>query len=344
MYWENPNALFLLWILPAAGALFIYAFRKRAATARRFADQAMVARLMPSFRGARPWIKGIFVLAGIGCLVVATARPRFGYYFEHVKQRGVDLFVLLDVSRSMLAEDVAPNRLERARSDIRDLLKQLTGDRTGLVAFAGKPVVMVPLTTDQGFFKTVLNETGPSSAPRGGSLIGDAIRKGMEAMKERRDRDQVFVLITDGEDHDSFPEEAAKRAAERGIKIFCVGLGDPGDGARIPVRKDENSLVYIKHQGKEVWSSMDEDLLKKIALSTGGAYIPAKTSAYDLGEVYDNHLAGLAKGEIREEKRKRFKERFQLFVCLGVLFLLADMLTPVFRKKTISRETAEVKQ
>jgi Ca-activated chloride channel family protein len=330
MYWDNPNVLFGLWILPAVAALLVYAFRKRAAAAMRFADPVMVARLMPSFKGARPWIKGGLVLLGLTCLLIAGARPRFGVYFERVSQRGVDLFVLLDVSRSMLAEDVAPNRLERAKSDVKDLLKKLPGDRVGLIAFAGKPVVKVPLTTDQGFFLMALNEINTLSAPRGGSLIGDAIRKGMETFEDRRDRDQVMVLITDGEDHDSFPEEAAKKAAEQGVKIFTVGLGDP-DGARIPIRDEQGALRYVKESdGREHWSEMDEDLLKSIALNTQGAYIPAKTTAYDLGRVYEDHLAGLTRGEIQAEKRKRFQERFQLFVCLGVALLLLDMLIPSY--------------
>ena len=126
--------------------------------AQRFADPAMVARLMPSFKGARPWLKGMLILLGLTCLIVAGARPRFGVYFERITQRGVDLFVMLDVSRSMLAEDVKPNRLGRAKADIRDLLRKLPGDRVGLIAFAGRPVVKVPLTTDHGFFLMALDE------------------------------------------------------------------------------------------------------------------------------------------------------------------------------------------
>jgi Ca-activated chloride channel family protein len=343
MYWENPNFLFGLWILPVVGALLVLSHRKRRAAAQRFADPAMVARLMPSFRGARPWLKGFLILLGLTCLIVAGARPRFGVYFERISQRGVDLFVMLDVSRSMLAEDVKPNRLGRAKADIRDLLRKLPGDRVGLIAFAGRPVVKVPLTTDHGFFLMALDEVNTRSAPRGGSLIGDAIRKGMEAMEERRDRDQVMVLITDGEDHDSFPAEAAKQAAERGVKIFTLGLGDPYEGARIPVRDEGGRLTFVKYQGQEVWSRMDEDLLKAIALETGGAYIPAKTTVYDLGQVYEDHLAGLTRGEIQAEKRKRFREQFQLFVCLGILLLLIDMMIPSYPRQrwiNLQREVA----
>ena len=236
MYWENPSFLWGLWVLPVVAGLLLYAHRRRKAAARKFADAAMVARLMPAFHGARPWGKGLLLLAGLGLLVVATARPRFGEYFEVVSQRGVDLFVLLDVSRSMLAEDVAPSRLERAKSDIRDLLSRLIRDRVALVVFAGKTAVKAPLTNDHGFFLSVLDEIDTDSAPRGGSHIGDGIRKCLEILPSDENRDQVIILITDGEDHESFPLEAAHQARERGVKIIAVGLGDAKDGARVPVR------------------------------------------------------------------------------------------------------------
>ena len=325
MYWENPGVLLGLWLLPLLAWLLVRAHRKRLAAAARFADPIMVRRLMPPLGGPRPWIKGGVLLLALGCVIVAGARPRFGVYFEKVSQRGVDLFVLLDVSRSMTAEDVAPNRLERAKSDIRDLLPRLSGDRVGLIVFAGKPAVPVPLTTDHGFFQTVLDEVGVHSAPRGGTLIGDAIRRALVAMPERRDRDQVLVLITDGEDHESYPEQAAQQAAQRGVKIFTVGLGDSQEGARVPVRDGSAGLHYLRYHGQEVWSKVDERLLKQIALLTGGAYIPAGTKAYDLGQVYREHLAGLTRAEVHEDRRKRYRERFQLFVCLGVALLFLEM-------------------
>ena len=343
--WGNLRVLLSLWILPVVAALLVYAHRKRVATARRFADPAMVRRLMPPLRSWRPWVKGAVVLLGLGCLIVGGARPRFGVYFEKISQRGIDLFVLLDVSRSMTAEDVAPNRLERAKSDVRDLLARLSGDRVGLITFAGKAVVKVPLTTDQGFLRTVLEEIDVRSSPRGGTLIGDAIRQGLVAMPQRRDRDQVMVLITDGEDHDSFADEAAEQAAEQGVKIFTVGLGDSREGARIPIRDAAAGLQYLKHDDQEVWSKVDERLLKEIAIDTGGVYIPVGTQAYakgeDLGTIVQKHLEGLARGEIQAQKRKRYRERFQLFVCLGVALLLAEMAVPSYHRPAVASASRE---
>jgi Ca-activated chloride channel family protein len=333
MVWDNPRILLCLWILPLVAGLFVYAQRRRAAAARQFAAPGMLGRLMPPDAGWRPWVKGGLVLLGLACLIAAGARPRFGVYFERVSQKGADLVVLLDVSRSMTAEDVPPSRLQRAKLDVIDLLGRLAGDRVGLVVFAGKPVTKVPLTTDYGFFRMVLDEVGPHSAPRGGTLIGDGIRKCLEALPEQRDRDQVIVLITDGDDQDSYVEEAAKQAAERGIKVFCVGLGDASEGARIPVR-EEKSLHYLKDGGKEVWSKLNEGCLQKVALATGGAYIPAGTRVYDLGQIYTDHLAKLTRGQVYAEKRKRYRDQFQWFVGLGLALLLAEMLIASYPRPT----------
>jgi hypothetical protein len=330
MYWEHPTWLFAWWLVPALAWLLVYARRKRMATAEQFAEPAMLARIARVPSSARSVVKATALLAGLALLIAGAARPRWGMYFETVHPKGVDLFVLLDVSRSMLAEDVSPNRLERAKSDIRDLLTKLVGDRVGLIVFAGAPVVKVPLTNDHSFLQSVLDEVDPTSAPRGGSLIGDAIRKAIESMGPRGDRDQVMVLITDGEDHDSYPMEAAKQAAERGIKIFTVGLGDSDEGRRVPVRDKTDNLTYLQHDGREVWSKMDEKLLKDIAVSTSGAYVPAKTFAYDLGEIYSQHLQKLTRGELASEKRKRYGERYQLFVVAGLILLLLDTLVPRF--------------
>ena len=334
-----PNVLLGLWILPALGWLLIYAQRKRLSAAGRFVDPAMAQCLMPSLSGPRPWIKAALVLAALCSLIVAGARPRFGTKEEEVTRRGADLFVLLDVSRSMDAEDVAPSRLERAKLDIRDLLQELPGDRVGLIVFAGKPTVKVPLTTDQGFFRMTLAEINTQSAPRGGSMIGDAIRKGIEAMPERRNRDQAMVLITDGEDHESYPVEAARQAARRGIKIFTVGLGDSREGARVPVRdlssaqqqdgspNGQGRLRYLKYKDQEHWSKLDEGLMKEIARTTNADYFSALEKDWP-GKLCQECLAKLAHGEVLAEKRKRHREQFQLFVCLGVVLLLVNMTVP----------------
>ena len=342
MIFDRPAMLLFLWILPLLAGLIVYAQRKRAAAARRFVQSSMLARLMPPLVGTRPWIKGTFALLGLAAIITACSRPRFGVYFEKVVQRGVDCFICLDVSKSMLAEDVAPNRLGRAKSDIRDLLKKLSGDHVGLIAFAGKPVIKVPLTTDDGFFRTVLDEIDTRSAPRGGTLIGDAIRKAIEAMPPKADHDQIIVLLTDGEDQESYALEAAKQAAEKGIKIFTVGLGDSAEGARIPLRGDSGGLTYLKEDdNKEHWSKTDQGLLNQIATATGGANIQAGTKAYDLGQVYEDHLANLARGEEENQKRKRFREQYQIFLGLGIALLALERMIPIYGRPNGQRSKTQ---
>jgi Ca-activated chloride channel family protein len=330
MHFQHPAILLLLWLLPGVAALLVLAQKRRLAAAQRFIAAPMIARLMPDLRGSRPWTKGVLLVLGLTLLIVAAARPQYGVYYEKVKpQHGVDCFVLLDVSRSMLAEDVAPNRLARAKADIRDLLKKLGGDRVGLIVFAGKPVLKVPLTTDDGFYGMVLDEVDVQSSPRGGTLIGDAIRKALDSMPPQGDHDQILVLLTDGEDQDSYPLDAAKKAAERGVKIFTVGLGDSKEGSRIPVRDASGNLVYVKDEGKEHWSKTDQNVLQEIAKVTDGVHVSAGTRTYDLGQIYEDRLTNLTRGEGDQEvNRMRLYDRYQVFLALALVLLAADFLLP----------------
>ena len=339
MIWESSSYLLAIWVPVALGGLLFFASKRRRNVIAGFVATGMQPRLLPTRDSVRAVVKAAALLLGLLLLIVAAARPRWGVFYQNISQRGVDVFVLLDVSKSMLAEDVSPNRLDRAKSDIKDLLKKLNGDRVGLIAFAGAPVVKVPLTTDTGFFESVLDEISPDSAPRGGSLIGDAIRKATVSMAESRERDRAIVLITDGEDHDSFPEEAAVTAAEQEIKIFAVGLGDTTEGARIPSRDSKSgALSFVQHDGQEVWSTMDEELLKTIAMKTQGAYIPARTRVYDLGEIYENHLSKLESSDMATTKRKNYREQFQLFAGLAFLLLLVETVIPVWQRRTKAEE------
>ena len=196
--------------------------------------QAMWSRILPADSRARFWVKLLLRETALVTGLVALAGPRFGTQYEEVIPRGSDLYVLIDVSRSMLAEDVPPSRLGRAKADVAALVNRLEGERVGLIAFAGQAVVKCPLTVDYDAFRRSLDELDPASAPRGGTAIGDAIRKALEVFQARADRDQAILLITDGDDQQSYPLEAAAVAAERHVTIFTVGLGDADHGARIP--------------------------------------------------------------------------------------------------------------
>lgn len=326
MEWERPEAL--LFILPVLAfwlGLALFARSRRRRAARAFVDAAMAPRILPTESTSRFWLKLLCMELALLCGLIAIAGPRFGTYFETIKARGSDVYVMIDVSRSMLADDVLPNRLARAKSDVSSLLNRLNGERVGLIAFAGKAVVKCPLTTDYGFFRLALNDLDPNSAPRGGTAIGDAIRKGLEVFPNEAERDRAIILITDGDDQESYPMEAASLAAERRVLVFTVGLGDSSQGARVPETR-EGKLTFMEHDGQQVWSKLNHGLLKDIALKTRGAYIPAGTKAYDLGQLYQDHLRTLKGGEGSQTQRTRRHERFQLFLGLSLFFLLLEIL------------------
>ncbi|MDR1962295.1 MAG: VWA domain-containing protein [Planctomycetaceae bacterium] len=328
---DQPYYLLFLWLIPVFAFLIRYAYQRKRCAAEQFLQAAMRKRLMPGIDGVRILSRSIVLLTALSFSFVAAANPMFGVYFEEVSRKGADIFVLLDVSRSMLAEDTAPNRLMRAKSDIKDLLQRIVGDRVGLIVFAGKPIVKVPLTTDHGFYNEILDSVDTNSAPRGGTAIGDAIRKALDVMPPESDRDQAIVLITDGDDQESMPLEAAGDAAARKVRILTVGLGDAAEGGRIPIRDADGKLTYLKHEGREVWSKVNEQTLKEIALQTGGIFIPAETRAFDLGQFYIDYLGRLKGGEYQIEQRKKFRQQYQVFLVIAVLLLLVYIAVPEYR-------------
>ena len=227
----------------------------------------------------------------------------------------------------MLAEDLRPNRMERAKLAISDAVRKLEGDRVGLVVFAGTSAVKCPLTLDYGFFRMMLDEVSTDSIARGGTLIGDALRKVVDdvlddQLKEYKD----VILITDGEDHDSFPVEAAKAAGQSGVRLIAIGLGDENEGRRIPITGDLGQKTYLKYDGQEVRSKLDADSLRKMVNATpGGKYLNVATGAIDLGKVYQDLIAGAQKRDLESKTIKRYQERFQLFLGVALVLLCCEM-------------------
>jgi Ca-activated chloride channel family protein len=319
----------LLWLLPALLALYIYAFTRKRQALAEFLDVVLTPRLVPTLSRARQWCKALCLLGAVGCLVLALMQPQWGQEWQEVQRQGRDLMLVLDVSRSMLAEDVVPNRLARAKSDIKDLvqvLQQEGGHRLGLVVFAGQANLQCPLTLDYGFFLQQLNQVGPHTVTRGGTLIGDAIRKALSAFGPLANTYRDIILITDGEDHDSFPLEAAKAAAGEQVNIYTIGVGDAIKGTRVPVPETTGQRAYVQYQGHEVLSRMQSDLLLEMARLTGGAYVPAGTRAIELDRIYTEKIAPKARRQTAMTKRERFIHRYQWFVLAGVLLLGIDML------------------
>jgi Ca-activated chloride channel family protein len=263
-------------------------------------------------------------VGGLLALAVALLDPRWGVSFTPVQQRGVDLVVVLDVSRSMLAEDVRPNRLERSKQFIRDLVEQLGGDRVALVTFAGTATIKCPLTVDYAAFRLALDLATTESAPRGGSLLGDALRVASESFTDDIPDHKAVVVFTDGEDHGSYPQQAAERLRdERGTPVSIVAIGDADEGARIPVTVD-GQRVYLTHDGEEVWSRMNGTLLREVALATGGAYVPVGTGTVDMNRLYEERIEPIATREFEATSKRRYTPRFQWFAGLALGLLLVE--------------------
>ena len=323
---ENLASLHWLWLLLAVAAVVVVAFSLRRRRMLRFATAAVLGRLVPAAASSRRVVRVTLVLAAMFLLVVGLLDPRWGVSYDEVRQEGIDIFVALDVSRSMLAQDARPSRLERARLAALDLVDKLGGDRIGLITFAGKPTVSCPLTIDYGAFALALAEADPRWAPKGGSNLGDALRLAGESFTDDVRDHKAVIVFTDGEDHDSYPVEAASRLyEEHGIRVYTVGLGDADEGARIPV-PTEGGVRFLRHDGREVWSVMDATLLRDVALSAGGAFIPVGTSAVDLGRVYEERIAPATGRQFGTSRVKRYHVKYQWFAAIALALLIVESI------------------
>jgi Ca-activated chloride channel family protein len=321
--------LYLLWLVPGLLGLYCYAFARRRQALAVFLGPVMLPRVLSGVSQVRQWVKALCLLGAVGCLVLALMQPQWGKQRQELPQRGRDLMILLDVSRSMLAEDVVPNRLERAKLDITDLLQAMQqegGHRLGLVAFAGRASLQCPLTHDYAFFLQRLNTVGPDTVTHGGTRIGDAIRRALDGFATLAHNAKDIILISDGEDHDSFPLEAAQAAAEQQVTLYTIGSGDASTGARIPLRDARGQRTYVHYEGQEVWSRMRADLLLEMARLTGGAYIPAGTRPIELDRLYREAIAPKARRDLDVPRRERLVHRYQWFVAAAVLLLAVEML------------------
>jgi len=322
-----PQWIHLLWAVAACVALLAWLERRGQGDLGRFVAAGLQPRLVQRTTPLRRTLRLAFLgLTGV-FLTLALMRPQWGAQFVSTPRVGAQIMVCLDVSRSMLAEDVAPNRLERAKADLRDLLAYLQGDQVGLIAFAGRATVLSPLTPDFSFLRLVLDAAGPDSVTRGGTRLEEPIRKALAGFQDTGGEGEVsrsILLITDGEDHDSFPLEAAKTAAERGVRIIAIGFGDeagstieitdPTTGARTRLRDGG---------GNPVQSRLDGDLLREMALVTGGAYIPAGTGAVDLESIYRSHLADLTRGRLDGGGYRVRNDAFQWPLLFALVCLIA---------------------
>ena len=330
----NIGMLYLLWFLPVLLGLFLYSAGRRKQVLDQFISTGLQHKLVSVSPVRRRW-KATLILAGFFLLIIGLARPAWNLQQTPVKRTGRDVVFVLDVSKSMLAEDLAPNRLERAKLAIADVIDTLRGDRVSLVAFAGSAAVKCPLTLDYGFFRMMLENISTESISRGGTMIGDAIRLILDQVLDSQEKQfKDIVLITDGEDHESFPLEAAREAAAKGIRLFIIGLGDENEGKRIPVTDASGRRTFLQYKGQEVWSRLDADTLRQMALATpGGRYLNVATGTIDLGDVYLQLIGSADKKELEEKTIEKYEEKFQIFIGMAFLLLAIETIISERRRK-----------
>jgi len=334
----NIDMLYLLWSLPFLFGLFLYNSHRRKQTLEQLIGADLLQKLVSVNPVRRRW-KTILILASFFLLIIGLARPAWNLQQTTVKRTGRDVVFVIDVSQSMLAEDLAPNRLERAKLAIADVIDTLDGDRVGLVAFAGTAAIKCPLTLDYGFFRMMLENISTDSIARGGTLIGDAIRLVVDQVLDSQEKQfKDIVLITDGEDHESFPLDAAKEAAAKGVRLFIVGLGDENEGKRIPITDASGRRTFMQYQGQEVWSRLDAETMRQMALATpGGRYLNVATGTIDLGEVYLQLIGSAEKKELEEETIEKYEEKFQIFIGLAFLLLGIEALVSERRTERVKK-------
>jgi len=320
---NNAWILYFLWIIPAAITWWLALYKRSVAAKAAFISPELQKRLIPKQKINRQlWQIGIASTA-ILLLLIAAARPKWGEREETVFQQSRDLVIAVDVSRSMLANDVHPSRLQRAKIDLVDLIKELRGDRAALIAFRSKASLVCPLTTDYAFLRQALDGISPNSAPRGETDIGAAIIKAFDAFDEESASHKAIILISDGEDLTGKAEELAKKAGEKQIPIYTIGIGSR-QGSRIP---DSNrNARYLQHANKDIITKLNNDTLYAIAKASGGSYIPVETAnmtSTTLGTIYRDHLRNINARELAETRETRAIERYQWFLFPAILLILA---------------------
>ncbi|MCH2143600.1 MAG: VWA domain-containing protein [Phycisphaerales bacterium] len=331
-HFVHPLLANLTWIILILGVIAIWTVRRRSILLKRFADNRLLQHIAPGSSVIRPIVKACLVLAGLTALMFASMDPRWGVRREEIQRRGMDVFFVLDVSRSMLAEDATPNRLERAKQAVSDTVERLGGDRAGLISFAGDAQVESPLTLNYRALGLALDDVSARSSARGGSMLGEAIRVAAGSFTDEEAGGKAIVVLSDGEDQESAPVEAARKAyEEQGIRIYTVGLGDDSDGARIPVFEN-GQRTWLRHDGEQVWSRMEPSILEATARAGEGAFIAAGTKQFDLGDIFETVVAEDQRAEMESTEVRIATPRFQWFAGLAFLFLMVDCLVPNRRR------------
>lgn len=337
----HPHMLWLLWAIPLLVVIFLLAWRLRKRRLARFGSLTTLEELMPDVSNGRVFLKFLLVVSAIFFLILAAARPQFGSKLLEEKSEGIEMMLVVDVSNSMLAEDFAPNRLERTKYAINKLFEGMKQDRVGLVVFAGEPKVQLPITSDYRMAKAFAQKIDPTLVSVQGTAVGKALEQALlsfsgETVEEGR-HSRVIILITDGENHEDDAIAVAERAAEMGIRIYTIGIGTP-EGAPISIGGD-----FIRDEkGEMVVSKLNEEMLQQIAEITDGLYVRSSLQSIGLEEIVQS-IEAMEKTELSTVRFEEYNEQYPFLVAIALVlllleFLLLDRRNPLLKHLNIFRE------
>ena len=335
--YENSECLLLLVLIPIIILGFILSVRWRKKAIGVFGQLKLVYKLMPMASEFKLRFKFILFAIAIGSLIIGIANPQIGSKMEEVKREGVDLMIAIDLSNSMLAEDLQPNRLMRAKQSISKLIDRLDGDRIGLIVFAGDAYVQLPITTDYSAAKLFLSTINTSIVPTQGTAIGKAIELSIKSFDLENDQNKAIIVITDGENHEDDAIEKAKEAQELGIFVHTIGMGS-AEGGPIPIKNRYGSITsYQKdREGNTIITNLNEGMLKQIAQSGGGSYIRANSTQSGLNALF-KEINKMEKKEIGSKVFTDYKDRFQWFIGLAIILLIIETLMKGRKNKWSSK-------
>lgn len=333
----HPEYLYALYALPTIVSIFFFLFRKQRKNLRTFANSSLHSVLIPKHSRIKSWIKMILVTLSLALLTLAAANPQVGTRLEEVKQSGIDVFILLDVSFSMSAEDIKPNRLEKAKYQISNLINKLRGDRIGLIIFSGDAYVQIPLTTDYSAANLFLSAVDFKSVPQPGTAIATAINLAAKSFDYNASTQKVIVVITDGEDHEGDIEKAVADAVDKDLKIYAIGLGSP-DGVPIPIYNSQKEAIGFKkdRDGNTVLTKLNDPILKEIASKGNGKYYRGNNYEDYLDQIFQE-LSSLEKTEFGTKKVTDYEDRFYYFLAPAILLLILEFFISESKSKLFSK-------
>jgi Ca-activated chloride channel family protein len=333
----NIEFLYALWGIPLLALLYWYLLKKQRMALEKFASSTMHALLMPlRSRLKGPFKFGIYLLA-LALLLIALANPQIGTKIEEVKQIGIDVYILLDVSKSMLAEDIKPSRLEKAKYEISRLIQSLKGDRIGLIVFAGQAYIQFPLTSDYLAANLFLSAVDVNSVPQPGTAIGPALELALKSFRYNDGTKKAIIIITDGEDHEGEIEAAIEDAVSNDVAIYAIGFGSPA-GVPIPIYNESGQQIGFKkdNQGNIVLTKLNENTLKTITEKGNGKYYRGTNTEDELENIY-NDLAKIEQSEYGSKRITEYEDRFHYFLLPAILLLIGEFFISSNRSKLLSK-------